>query len=38
MSGVLGWTLAIGLVALLWGAGFWFGSDHIERGARSHRR
>jgi hypothetical protein len=38
MSDILGWTIAIGLVALLWGAGFWFGSDRATRDARSRRR
>jgi hypothetical protein len=27
MSDLLGWLVAVGLVALLWGAAFWFGAD-----------
>jgi len=27
MSDLLGWALALGLVALLWGAAFWFAAD-----------
>jgi hypothetical protein len=27
MSEVLGWVATLGLVALLWGAAFWFGAD-----------
>jgi hypothetical protein len=38
MSDLIGWGTAIGLVALLWGAAFWFGSDRADRAARSRRR
>jgi hypothetical protein len=38
MSDLLGWAMTIALVALLWGAGFWFGADRAERGRRPRRR
>lgn len=27
MTGLLGWIVTLGLVALLWGAAFWFATD-----------
>jgi hypothetical protein len=38
MSDLIGWAMTIALVALLWGAGFWFGADRATRDARSRRR
>jgi hypothetical protein len=39
MNGMLGWVVAIGLVALLWGAAFWFAADTRDgRDWHSHPR
>jgi hypothetical protein len=38
MGDVVGWVMTIALVALLWGVGFWFGSDHADRAERWRRR